>query len=165
MQDTLDDIFGSSPTSESDLPSLRRQHVTAGYRDGVTASKTAHVQRGFDAGFPIGAQLGMRAGTVLGILEGILQGMESRDTMESREGEGMEGGQRKMKEVRRVYKTARDELDVQSVFAHRPDTDGAPETKLQKRADEPISQWEATLLVSQWERNMDALEDRVDASR
>lgn len=89
--DSLDDIFGSSPprtapetattlnpqeSELSDLPSLRRQHVTAGYRDGVTSSKNEHLQRGFDAGFPVGAQLGMRAGTVLGILEGIVRGYE-----------------------------------------------------------------------------------------
>ncbi|RAL12198.1 Yae1 family protein [Aspergillus homomorphus CBS 101889] len=91
---SLDDIFGSSPpheepqfehhqpestvttTEPSDLPSLRRQHVTAGYRDGLAASKSTQVQSGFDAGFPVGAQLGMRVGTVLGILEGAIRGLE-----------------------------------------------------------------------------------------
>lgn len=93
---SLDDIFGSSspetatteppmpkPTAPSsaepsDLPSLRRQHVTAGYREGISASKAQHVQRGFDTGYPVGAQIGMRAGTVLGILEGIARGLEER---------------------------------------------------------------------------------------
>ena len=86
---SLDDIFGSSPPASngaldqnhpadvsaepSDLPSLRRQHVTAGYRDGISTSKGQYVQDGFDAGFPVGAQLGMRAGTVLGVLEGVLR--------------------------------------------------------------------------------------------
>ncbi|OJJ99959.1 hypothetical protein ASPACDRAFT_60772 [Aspergillus aculeatus ATCC 16872] len=93
MENTLDDIFGSSPPHDapdhnhhhhtpapanepSDLPSLRRQHVTAGYRDGLAASKSTQVQSGFDAGFPIGAQLGMRVGTILGILEGAIRGLE-----------------------------------------------------------------------------------------
>lgn len=62
----------------SDLPMLRRQHVTAGYRDGLSMSKANHIQRGFDAGYATGAQLGMRAGTILGILEGIIKGLESQ---------------------------------------------------------------------------------------
>ncbi|KAI9035542.1 Yae1 family protein [Aspergillus affinis] len=97
IDNSLDDIFGSSPPHEpsrapepvssnksqpsvepSELPFLRRQHVTAGYRDGISTSKGEHVQEGFDAGFPVGAQLGMRAGTVLGILEGVMRGYESR---------------------------------------------------------------------------------------
>lgn len=100
IDNSLDDIFGSSPpegiqahhsgqhtqsqsqdhlsTDPSDLPALRRQHVTAGYRDGVSNSKGEHVQEGFDAGFPVGAQLGMRAGTILGILEGLARGLEER---------------------------------------------------------------------------------------
>ena len=93
VDNSLDDIFGSSPppssginpplptetpAEPSDLPSLRRQHVTAGYRDGISVSKGEHVQNGFDAGFPVGGQLGMRAGTVLGILEGVLRGYECR---------------------------------------------------------------------------------------
>lgn len=102
INNSLDDIFGSSPPPEphasagavkpdpnansnsnpsvepSELPFLRRQHVTAGYREGISASKGEHVQDGFDAGFPVGAQLGMRAGTVLGILEGVMRGYESR---------------------------------------------------------------------------------------
>ncbi|PYI29662.1 hypothetical protein BP00DRAFT_348125 [Aspergillus indologenus CBS 114.80] len=90
MQNSLDDIFGSSPpppethttaphpaNEPSDLPSLRRQHVTAGYRDGLAASKSTQVQSGFDAGFPVGAQLGLRVGTILGILEGAIRGLEA----------------------------------------------------------------------------------------
>ncbi|PYH47831.1 Yae1 family protein [Aspergillus saccharolyticus JOP 1030-1] len=87
MSTSLDEIFGSSPPHQpaphpqphhepSDLPSLRRQHVTAGYRDGLAASKSTQVQAGFDAGFPVGAQLGMRVGTVLGVLEGAIRGLE-----------------------------------------------------------------------------------------
>ncbi|KAL1973831.1 hypothetical protein VTN31DRAFT_5391 [Thermomyces dupontii] len=95
--DLLDDIFGSSPeepasiardagpngtkqTSSlepSELPSLRRQHVTSGYRDAVFTAKNEHVQKGFDAGYPVGAQIGLRVGTVLGILEGIIMGLEA----------------------------------------------------------------------------------------
>lgn len=128
----------SAPTAEpSDLPSLRRQHVTAGYRDGVSTSKGEHVQRGFDAGFPVGAQLGMRAGTVLGILEGITRGLEDRSVSgvvkkpaargassssatRSEEGGSTETAEsrRRMREhVLKIYLEACKTLDVQSVFA------------------------------------------------
>lgn len=80
--DTLDDIFGSTPPSAtaarthaepSDLPALRRQHITEGYRDGVTEAKAEHMQRGFDRGYPVGAELGMRVGIILGVLEGVIK--------------------------------------------------------------------------------------------
>ncbi|KAJ5306352.1 hypothetical protein PENANT_c017G08751 [Penicillium antarcticum] len=162
---SLDDIFGSSPprgerelhaphraaeetttsgqasrsTHEpSDLPSLRRQHVTAGYRDGVSMAKGQHVQDGFDAGFPVGAQMGMRAGTILGILEGLLRGFEERSgpgvvkkpvvrggaALSTREekgktnvDEGADLRRQKREQVRALYQAALKELDVQAVFA------------------------------------------------
>ncbi|KAF7717047.1 Uncharacterized protein PECH_003942 [Penicillium ucsense] len=157
VDNSLDDIFGSSPpretqsqsglgatdskttTEPSDLPSLRRQHVTAGYRDGVSTAKGEHVQRGFDAGFPVGAQLGMRAGTVLGILEGILRGLEDRSssgvikkpagraaaprsnepcaTEAEAEAQAQDLRTRKRDEVLKLYREAVKALSVQSVFA------------------------------------------------
>ncbi|KAJ5594368.1 uncharacterized protein N7459_000576 [Penicillium hispanicum] len=145
---SLDDIFGSSPPHEtrdnlsapvpvpataepSDLPSLRRQHVTAGYRDGIATSKGAHVQDGFDAGFPVGAQLGMRAGTILGILEGITRGLEdravsgvvkkpagsaARQDAASSTAETTESRRRMRERVLRLYQDAAKALDVQAVF-------------------------------------------------
>ena len=155
---SLDDIFGSSPPPEarglrehhepmtettvtasasvepSDLPSLRRQHVTAGYRDGVSASKGEHVQHGFDAGYPVGAQLGMRAGTILGILEGIVRGLEDRGVVkkpvarvaggsssprqdETRSAECLEARRRVREQILRLYQDAVKGLDVQTVFS------------------------------------------------
>ncbi|KAJ6157594.1 Essential protein Yae1 N-terminal [Penicillium chermesinum] len=149
---SLDDIFGSSPETSStllppaaerapapgtggepsDLPSLRRQHVTAGYRDGLSKSKGQHVQAGFDGGFPVGAQLGMRAGTVLGILEGISRGLEERgggvakkpgarsagpSTAAPEEGRRIEARARVRAQVRKIYEDAVKALDVQAVFA------------------------------------------------
>ncbi|KAJ5918319.1 hypothetical protein N7454_010694 [Penicillium verhagenii] len=153
VDNSLDDIFGSSPPREtrepsghrepststnhhsvepSDLPSLRRQHVTAGYRDGVSVSKGERVQDGFDGGFPIGAQLGMRAGTILGILEGIARGLEDRSATgavkkpaargsagaasSSAEPEGAEARRKISEQVRRIYGDAVKALDVQAVF-------------------------------------------------
>ncbi|KAJ5124147.1 uncharacterized protein N7515_007972 [Penicillium bovifimosum] len=190
---SLDDIFGSSPTERdlnlshtsqnadasepSDLPSLRRQHVTAGYRDGTAASKGAHVQNGFDAGFPVGAQMGMRAGTVLGIMEGLLRGFEERSgpgvvkkpgvrgTAESTDKDGVDGLQREKREqIRTLYEAALKELDVRAVFAEvesKP-ADGEEEEKaerlLAQRGEGVLAKWEGRVDVPRWEENMEALE-------
>lgn len=91
---SLDDIFGSAPpsptfpsvssprshpsepanysTEPSEIPRLRSEHSTAGYRDGLSIAKGKHVQDGFDEGFSLGAVLGLRVGEILGVLEGIL---------------------------------------------------------------------------------------------
>ncbi|CAI7578748.1 unnamed protein product [Penicillium glandicola] len=192
LDNSLDDIFGSSPPDEplnapptsstnplspstepSDLPSLRRQHVTAGYRDGTSASKGAHVQEGFDGGFPVGAQLGMRAGTVLGIMEGLLRGFEERSgpgvvkkpvVRGAASGSGSTGkdsGDSEIKELRRLkreqirvlYEAAIKELDVQAVFAS---VDGAPELKPraedgeEERAEIQLGR-KGDVAVSKWE--------------
>jgi len=54
----------------SDLPLLRRTHLTTGYRAGLSEGKDdpETAQRGFDTGYGIGATLGARVGWVLGIL-------------------------------------------------------------------------------------------------
>ncbi|KAJ1712649.1 Essential protein Yae1, N terminal [Aspergillus flavus] len=192
---SLDDIFGSSPphgdtlihretttTSHpepSELPSLRRQHVTAGYRDGVSASKTEHVQSGFDAGFPVGAQLGMRAGTILGILEGVIRGYESRASSavikkpgamrgggggaSSSSTESEEAAKRRMEKrekVLKLYQAAIEELDVRKVFAGLDGTSEElkPEEQLRGLGDKAISTWEEKVKVAHWEEIMDALE-------
>ncbi|PKX91754.1 Yae1 family protein [Aspergillus novofumigatus IBT 16806] len=195
---SLDDIFGSSPPHEnekisqqpptqaaepSDLPSLRRQHVTAGYRDGVSAAKGEHVQHGFDAGFPVGAQLGMRAGTVIGIIEGLLRGFESRTTSRAvkkplqgkEKAQGTEADeadaarQAKREQLLRLYQKAVKELEVRSVFAGSEeesmrDNEGQekPEVVLRRKGDAVISQWEDQVRVAHWEENMAALEPNED---
>ncbi|RAH65146.1 Yae1 family protein [Aspergillus aculeatinus CBS 121060] len=164
MENTLDDIFGSSPPHDapdhhqnhthththtpapasepSDLPSLRRQHVTAGYRDGLAAAKSTQVQSGFDAGFPVGAQLGMRVGTILGILEGAIRGLEEptrkgvrkvgaggsaaasrpggavgrKDTPATSNDKGETPRERKRAELLGLYRRAVRELDIRKVF-------------------------------------------------
>ncbi|OKL62810.1 hypothetical protein UA08_01873 [Talaromyces atroroseus] len=166
---SLDDIFGSSPVEHqqyisteeipgnrtshvpasaaaepSDLPSLRRQHVTAGYRDGIASSKAEHVQRGFDGGYPVGAQFGLRVGTILGILEGVVGGLEStssgtgpikKKTMAAKrsslrdgtykDGLGPDKGEesqeaqihrQRIERIRQLYKNALKELDVEALF-------------------------------------------------
>ncbi|KAL5361268.1 hypothetical protein BJX96DRAFT_82848 [Aspergillus floccosus] len=198
MNNSLDDIFGSSPPHEqshpvappqnpsssnpaepSELPSLRRQHVTAGYRDGISASKGEHVQAGFDAGFPVGAQLGMRAGTVLGILEGVLRGYESRassvvkkparttatagETAKSEKEADTEARTAKRAEILKLYQQALKDLDVQAVFAGLQGAEGEkPEAQLERKGDVAVSGWEKRVMVAHWEENMDVLEAKDD---
>jgi hypothetical protein len=76
----------SNPELLSDLPSLRRQHMNSGYRDGLSAGKAKVMQAGFDDGYPIGVAIALRAGRVLGVLEGVLAAKGIRDQAETRRG-------------------------------------------------------------------------------
>ncbi|KAI2786491.1 Protein yae1 [Penicillium oxalicum] len=202
VDNSLDDIFGSSPpevpaipvqrdpnsisstTEPSDLPSLRRQHVTAGYRDGVSIAKGEHVQRGFDTGFPVGAQLGMRAGTILGILEGILKGLDDRSASgvvkkpagrmgsasasasasrsnETRAAEADEDlRNQKREEILKIYREAVKALSVQSVFAGSGTAVGsgspAPADSTTGNSETAETQLgrKGDAVISQWEEKM-----------
>ena len=82
-----DDIWASASPSQSNSPSsrpargdeellsdeplIRRQHTTAGYREGVSLGKAQTMQDGFDEGYPLGIQTGLRVGFLRGVLEGI----------------------------------------------------------------------------------------------
>ncbi|KAF3396927.1 putative protein yae1 [Talaromyces pinophilus] len=215
---SLDDIFGSSPDGHdyeyglernqnydvlpstqrtvpaaepSDLPSLRRQHVTAGYRDGIATSKSEHVQRGFDAGYPVGAQFGLRVGTILGILEGLVGGLDStaskagpvkkrsvgnKQAEDANEGTGKEQTQ-KTEKLKELYKHALKDLDVEALFGglKAQDTDGAdketaeefteelkPENRLREKAEPVVAKWEKIVNITKWEESMEAVESMED---
>ncbi len=64
----------------SDIPRMRSQHSTAGYRDGIAHAKSQSVQEGFDEGYPIGARLGMEVGCILGVLEGLVSSFSASGT-------------------------------------------------------------------------------------
>lgn len=200
---SLDDIFGSSPddhhgnqkdyqkthedTEEfpsstyaaamaepSDLPSLRRQHVTAGYRDGISFSKSEHVQRGFDSGYPVGAQIGLRVGTVLGILEGLLAGLESKASQkgpvkkrlgsskrgEDRENEAMDQTKKnELDEIRSLYKRAMQELNIEGLFGglganepDRKDEQGVPRVEAGEKNPEDRLRDKAETVIARWEK-------------
>jgi hypothetical protein len=92
-ENNLDDIWGSassSSTSEtfpsdishirnepSDIPRLRSEHSTSGYRDGLSAAKNTTIQEGFDEGYSLGAVMGLEIGILLGSLEGIYQAVRN----------------------------------------------------------------------------------------
>jgi hypothetical protein len=84
----------------SDLPTIKRQHMTDGYREGLSVGKARVMQSGFDDGYPIGVQIAMRAGKIVGVLEGCLA---------SKSVDGGEGEERKA-EVRKLYDAAKREL-------------------------------------------------------
>ncbi|EXJ92508.1 hypothetical protein A1O3_01060 [Capronia epimyces CBS 606.96] len=64
----------------SDIPSLRRQHMTDGYREGLGVGKARVMQAGFDAGYPFGVEIGMRVGQILGVLEGVVSAATATST-------------------------------------------------------------------------------------
>lgn len=117
QNDTLDDIFGSSPpsptnafalngnrhagnTEPSDIPRLQEKHETEGYRDGVTKGKGETVQTGFDEGYGLGAVMGLRIGRILGVLEGLYYAVAS-DGGEGRRVKGLwEDGKRELRTER-----------------------------------------------------------------
>ncbi|KAK0632460.1 hypothetical protein B0T14DRAFT_560151 [Immersiella caudata] len=97
---------GSHP---SDMPRLRQEHTTAGYRDGITVAKAKSVQAGFDEGFGLGATIGLRAGELVGILEGLVGALSSSSSPSSSVVSGVE-------RVKGLWEEAKRELGVQVVF-------------------------------------------------
>ncbi|KKZ60696.1 hypothetical protein EMCG_04623 [[Emmonsia] crescens] len=174
---SLDDIFGASPPLQrpldhnvgqyhepdrepSDLPLLRRQHVTAGYRDGISIAKGEHVQRGFDGGFPVGAELGLRVGIVLGVLEGLVSGAATAAARRRGGGNGdLKGSVTRQgggEDMVALFETAKKELSVQNVFgavaadvgveAEQKGNGGQewvdPCVRLAKAGDDVVARWE-----------------------
>lgn len=107
---SLSDIFSDSPPSTptqadvpSDIPRLRSTHTTAGYRAGISVSRTQSLQPGFDEGYSLGAVFGLRIGYILGALEGIWGAYDTQSGERSR--------------LSKLLKRARDELRIEKVFA------------------------------------------------
>lgn len=123
----LSDIYDSAPLSPTldpanppgthealtDLPALRRTHTTAGYRDGIAASKAEFVQAGFDEGFSLGAVLGLRVGYILGVLEGLVRAVQPVQ----KKGANEEGGRQEwVEEVHELRGEGERELGMQRVM-------------------------------------------------
>lgn len=74
MSDLLDDVWGSdsdalSPHESQDLKKLEEHHYKRGYVDGISGSKEANLQDGFDEAFPLGSYLGMEVGKLMGVMQ------------------------------------------------------------------------------------------------
>ena len=122
VDNNLDDIWGSAPSSStsetfssdaknvrnepSDIPRLRSQHSTSGYRDGLSTAKNTTIQEGFDEGYSLGAVMGLEVGIVLGLLEGIQNAVRSSG--------GHDGSDNK--KMITLLETARRELRMEEVF-------------------------------------------------
>lgn len=168
----LDDIFGSAPpsptqqgnTEPSDIPRLRSSHSTAGYRDGLTASKATTIQEGFDEGYSLGATMGLRVGQIIGMLEGIwsavLKSEKAGQTAENEASAGVVAGQEEQSEAKRLQDLvtkARHELRTEGVFSKDY---WAPNGIWVYEAEEGDGGWsdivDAHPLVRQWERTVAA---------
>lgn len=107
---SLSDIFSDSPPSTptqagvpSDIPRLRSTHTTAGYRAGISVSKTQSLQPGFDEGYSLGGVFGLRVGYILGTLEGLWAAYDTQSGEKSR--------------LSKLLRQAREELRIEKVFA------------------------------------------------
>lgn len=105
----LSDIFSDSPPSTptqtgipSDIPRLRSTHATAGYRAGISSSKTRSLQPGFDEGYSLGAVIGLRVGYVLGALEGLWCAYDTECKEKAR--------------LKELLRKGREELMIEKVF-------------------------------------------------
>ncbi|KJX98251.1 hypothetical protein TI39_contig424g00006 [Zymoseptoria brevis] len=132
-----DDIFGSAPSSpnltaqngtdqesalpsiseHSDIPRLRRLHVTNGYREGVAASKDSHVQAGFDEGFSLGGEIGTTVGWCFGVLEGILAAL----VRSARESGGSAGsaGRSAVEDAEKMLEQAKKDMKLEEVLGSK----------------------------------------------
>lgn len=119
----------------SDIPRLKQEHTTAGYRDGVTVAKAASVQAGFDEGYGLGASIGAHAGRLLGVLTGLIGAVATptptppasssssssptttkTPTEKSGSGSEQEAGEREATRLQLLLKMATQELSVLSIF-------------------------------------------------
>ncbi|ETN45698.1 uncharacterized protein HMPREF1541_09531 [Cyphellophora europaea CBS 101466] len=142
-----DDIWADSPPSTtrdnstnqevlSDLPSIRRQHMTDGYREGLSQGKAKVMQSGFDEGYPIGVVIGLRAGRVLGVLEGCVaaKGVKQRPDVLGR--------------VERLLRDARADLDRRKLMEGLEDSVVAEAKGVPERVEGVLRSWEERVLVT-----------------
>lgn len=128
----LSDIFSDSPPASpssttpqhssepSDIPRLRRIHVTNGYREGISWSKDQALQPGFDEAYPLGAILGLRVGYLLGMLEGLCSahrsGKPQANGDDEKAEERMDGMRAEGSRIRELWSQAREELRIENLF-------------------------------------------------
>lgn len=112
----------------SDLPALRRQHMTDGYREGLSVGKAKVMQQGFDQGYPAGVTIALRAGNVLGVLEGMIAAKDVEHEFRL--------------EIRNVYEQARTELVVSDMLKNISDEEIMGHEGLLIRLGATVSKWE-----------------------
>jgi hypothetical protein len=118
----------------SDLPSLRRQHVTAGYREGLSVGKARVMQDGFDQGYPVGVQVGLRVGRVLGCLEGVVAAKKEGDSGKEEE------------EVKKLLMQARRELERGALLEDLDEEVVMRAVGVPERVEVVLRRWEGRVL-------------------
>lgn len=137
-----DDVWASSSPDESnipghtlreadmmsDLPAVRRQHMTDGYREGLSLGKAKVMQQGFDQGYPVGIAIALRAGNVLGVLEGMVaaKGVDAELRVE----------------VRKAYEQAKKDLAMSDLLKGIDDEKVMDDKELLKNLGETVTKWE-----------------------
>ena len=124
----------SNETLLSELPTVKRQHMTDGYREGLSIGKAIVMQNGFDAGYPIGMAIALRVGKILGCIEGVLA---SKDLDEDAK-----------VSARRLLEKAKQELAIGTLLKDISDQDAMQMTCVNASIDTTLIRWEQTVLGS-----------------
>jgi len=112
----------------SDLPSVKRQHMNDGYREGLSLGKAKVMQQGFDDGYPVGVMIALRAGKVLGTIEGVLTAKDASDTQKAA--------------VRKTYEQARVELMISSLLKDMNDQVLTESKSVPASIENTLRKWE-----------------------
>lgn len=118
----------------SDLPSMKRQHMTDGYREGLEIGKAQVMQKGFDQGYPIGVSIACRAGKILGCFEGILAMKGLSDSQRSK--------------LTKEYDTASQQLSITTLFQNMDDQTLTQSSDIPECVEKVIHDWEVKVFQS-----------------
>lgn len=123
---------GNRAALMSDLPSVKRQHMTDGYREGLSIGKAKVMQKGFDEGYPLGIRIGLRAGKVLGLLEGVVaaKGLSSDAKTQ----------------VEKLFNQARQELLVSHLMKDLNDELLMESSNIPANIENVLRKWELTVI-------------------
>lgn len=119
----------------SDLPTVKRQHMTDGYREGLSVGKAKVMQTGFDEGYPIGMAIALRVGKIIGCLEGVVA---AKDLSEE-----------KKAPVRKTLGQAKQELAITALLKDMDDTKISAAAKIPESVEKVLADWESEILGAQ----------------
>ncbi|KAI9759217.1 MAG: Essential protein Yae1, N terminal [Chaenotheca gracillima] len=118
----------------SDIPRLRSQHSTVGYREGISVAKAGGVQEGFDEGYSLGAAMGMRVGFLQAALVGLCDLLATSTSEERLSGvdDSWRVGQQEISRIESLVRRSKLELDTRKVYA------------MEFLGDDAVWKWEVT---------------------
>lgn len=130
--DDSNEVTGNRADMLSDLPSVKRQHMTDGYREGLSIGKAQVMQAGFDEGYPIGIAIALRAGRVIGCLEGVVA---AKDIPEENK-----------IPVRKLLDQAKQELPITELLRNMDDQKLTAATGVPDSVRDALTKWENKVL-------------------